>query len=144
MTPTHEQLWEWLTPAGMLRLCGKIEVLQGDLDCWVWTGASTNGYGYIYITMDGKQYSVPVHRLMMVLCYGGEWPEELPKARHYVCGNSLCCNPRHMLPGTTGDNNGDIAEDGTGKKEERQRRRRQRYERGLAWVRDRASAPTKG
>jgi hypothetical protein len=70
MTPTHEQLWKF-TPKTMQRLWSKIEMQPGEMDCWLWTGATQDGYGQIYITIDGKRSAVPVHRVMLVLCYAG-------------------------------------------------------------------------
>jgi hypothetical protein len=90
----------------MQRLWAKVEQ-AGELDCWLWKGAMIGGYGVVYIPLDGVRCQVPVHRLLMVLCYGADFPQDQPIARHYLCGNTLCCNPRHILVGTQGDNNGD-------------------------------------
>jgi hypothetical protein len=104
MTPTHEQLWEWFTPKTMQRLWAKIEMQPGEMDCWLWTGATQDGYGMIYLTIDGKRRALPVHRIMLVLCYAADYPAEHPVARHVVCRNRACCKPSHVRVGTESNN----------------------------------------
>jgi HNH endonuclease len=134
MTPTHEQLWEWITPERMQRVWSKIEM---QADCWIWTGASTHDYGYIYPTIDGKECGVPVHRLMMVLCYGADFPDGLPVARHLVCDNTLCCNPRHVLVGTDEQNRADQTEqDQTNRRERIRAWKAAKRQKALEWLRD--------
>lgn len=134
MTPTHAQLWAWLTPERMQRLWSKIET-QGD--CWVWNGASTHDYGQVYITIEGKECRVPVHRLVMVLCYAEGWPEDQPLARHFVCDNTLCCNPRHVLVGTDEANRTDqVEQDQTIRRERIRERKEGKRHKALEWLRD--------
>ena len=137
MTPTHAELWEWITPERMHRLWSKIKI-HGD--CWIWTGASTHDYGYVYPVIRKKECSVPVHRLMMVLCYAANWPEHQPIARHFVCDNTLCCNPRHVLVGTDEQNRADQNEQDQARRQERIRERRHsKRQKALEWLRDQRS-----
>lgn len=120
LTPTHEQLWKWFTPKTMQRFWSKIEELPGEMDCWRWTGATQDGYGAFYLTVDGKRIAVPVHRAMHVLRSGKDYPAEYPVARHVVCRNRACCNPEHVQVGTQSQNVldswNDAVEDHCGKK----------------------------
>lgn len=137
MTPTHKQLWEWMTPKRMLRLFSKINQQSGEKGCWHWTGAQSGDYGYMTFTLDGKECNVPVHRLLMVLCYGADFPEDQPIARHYVCGDTLCCNPRHVLVGTDEDNRVDQVEEDTPEKRQRiTKRKSHKRKKALDWLRD--------
>lgn len=134
MTPTHEQLWQWATPKRMENLWRKIEKVG---ECWLWIGAVTNDYGYAYLKIEGKDCSVPVHRLLMVLCYGADFPDELPKARHFVCDNTLCCNPRHVLVGTDADNRSDqINQDQSLRRQRISARKAAKRAKALEWLRD--------
>jgi hypothetical protein len=137
MTPTHKQLWEWLTPKRMMRLFSKIEMQAGEMDCWLWTGAKTNDYGQAYLTIEGEECGVPVHRLLMVLCYGRDFPEDVPIARHYVCGNTFCCNPRHTLAGTEDDNWDDQMMDDTPERRQMiSQHKADKRNKALDWLRD--------
>ena len=98
MTPTHEQLVFWMTPKRMRYLWDHIETVPRDLlGCWIWTGRDDKeGYAIYPTRIEGKRVNIPVHRLVMMLTYGGDWPEEL-EGSHTVCANRCCVNPTHVM-----------------------------------------------
>jgi len=63
-------------------------------DCWLWTGASWNGYGRIGADYNGVR-SIPllVHRVSYELAYG-----TIPDGHivHHECGVRSCVNPDHL------------------------------------------------
>lgn len=94
-------------PANGLR-----EIIAGGIDqrgpdeCWPWQRARTAD-GYSQLRVGAKV--VYVHRLVYELLHG-----PLPKGvlvRH-TCDNPPCCNPAHLLSGTTADNHADSVERG--------------------------------
>lgn len=101
MTPTHEQVVFWMNPKRMRFLWDHIETVKGEpLGCWLWTGRDDReGYGVYPTRIEGKRVNIPVHRLMLILCYGMDWPEGL-EAHHQVCKNRACVNPTHVLTST--------------------------------------------
>ena len=82
-----------------VRLASRMEIAGPD-DCWLWTGTNNKGYGQISF----HDRNVGVHRLLATFAYGD--PADDQQARH-LCGNSLCCNPRHLAWGTRADNEAD-------------------------------------
>lgn len=83
----------------MGRFWAKITVAGPD-DCWLWT-ASTNGKGYgVHAGNTWRHYA---HRYAFWLAYG-RWPNV---CRH-SCDVRGCCNPAHLLDGTTADNARDM------------------------------------
>lgn len=66
-------------------------------DCWLWTGASRNGYGQIYV--DGKMQKA--HRVTWEIVNGKSDPNL--NACH-TCDTPLCVNPDHIFIGTQRDN----------------------------------------
>jgi hypothetical protein len=105
MTPTHEQLWNWASPKRMRNLWKQIETVKGyKLGCWLWTGSDDDeGYGIIQTRIEGKKVVIRVHRLLLVLCYGADFPTAMV-GDHYVCPNRGCCHPMHVLVTTQPDN----------------------------------------
>jgi len=73
------------------RLLQRIE--KQESGCWLWQGTIKNGYGRIQIS--GHMHGV--HRAAYEL-----WIEPIPKGLQvqHLCGNSLCCNPAHLVAGT--------------------------------------------
>lgn len=65
--------------------------------------------GYGIVTYEGK--AVRVHRLILTLTVGDP-PNPKHQARH-LCGNSLCCNPKHLAWGTAKQNSDDKILHGT-------------------------------
>lgn len=107
MTPTHAQLWEWATPKRMRNLWKHIETVPGHpLGCWLWTGPDDDGgYGILATRIEGKRVNIPVHRLLMIMCYGGDFPEGMD-GHHCVCENKACCHPLHVLAATPHEHRG--------------------------------------
>jgi hypothetical protein len=67
-------------------------------DCWEWKKAKTkSGYGIFMI----NNHPYRAHRLAFYLVNG---PIEPGKFICHSCDNTLCCNPKHLWMGTTGDN----------------------------------------
>lgn len=79
----------------VLRLLKKTKF---DGDCWIFTGALTNGYGKIY--GPNKKYHRN-HRLSYETFVG-----EIPKGLviDHICRNTACFNPKHLRPLTDKEN----------------------------------------
>ena len=73
-----------------------------DHQCWPWTGsvALRGGYGQL----NDRGHSLKAHRLSWEIHFG---PLDSHQCIRHMCHNPLCCNPSHLLPGTTADNNAD-------------------------------------
>lgn len=72
--------------------------------CWPWK-ASLDGngrYGVFGYWSNRKQRTYRAHRIAWLLV-NGEIPPGL-EVRHYVCGNTRCCNPAHLKLGTHAEN----------------------------------------
>lgn len=80
--------------------------VQGDDDCWNWTGCQIRD-AYGQIRYQGRKWYT--HRLAYTLTHGAI-PDGLV-VRHR-CDNPLCCNPRHLELGSQADNNRDRDERG--------------------------------
>lgn len=88
-----------------------INSMMGQNLCWEWQGAKINGYGKFWL--DGK--NVSAHRVSYQLTKG-PIPDGM-KILH-LCDNPGCCNPRHLIPGTTQDNSDDMISRGRSAKGE--------------------------
>jgi hypothetical protein len=65
--------------------------------CWLWTGASSNGYGHICV--DYKRHLV--HRFVYEMLVG---PIPRGLTLDHLCRVPLCCNPDHLEPVTHAEN----------------------------------------
>lgn len=65
-----------------------IEAISG---CWLWTGGSRSGYGTIWCSE--RETMIASHRASY-MHYIGPIPEGLEL--DHICGNTLCCNPKHL------------------------------------------------
>jgi hypothetical protein len=79
------------------RLLRKVEKQENG--CWVWQGAIINKKGYGGIELSGRRYRV--HRVAYEL-----WIEPIPEGLQiqHLCNCRLCCNPAHLIAGTTQEN----------------------------------------
>lgn len=68
-----------------------------DTGCWIWTGATSVGYGRIRV--DGRLDMA--HRVSYQL-FVGQIPEGLDL--DHLCMNRRCCNPSHLEPVTRAEN----------------------------------------
>lgn len=87
------------------RLWDKIDVGDGDPDtCWQFKGDWRSRFGYGRIR-DESGNAVQAHKAMYELCTGEPVPEGMYLL--HECDTPSCCNPRHMHPGTAGENRWD-------------------------------------
>ena len=76
--------------------------------CWNWLGAKKPaGYGNVRINRVYKN----AHRVAWELTYG-----DIPKGMHVLhsCDNTSCCNPHHLMLGTSVSNRIDMVRKGRG------------------------------
>lgn len=90
----------------MRPLAERIEELvdqRGPDDCWPWKRPSyvRSGHGQLYY--EGRMHTA--QRLVWAVAHG-ELPPSGKVVRH-LCGEALCCNPRHLALGTPDENNAD-------------------------------------
>lgn len=74
-------------------------------ECWIWTGATTKGYGQLTY----KKRHLYAHRLSWELEHG-----EIPHG-HVICHSCdtpLCVNPKHLFAGLQKDNIADCIRKG--------------------------------
>jgi len=76
----------------------KVDVTSSSIECWNWIGArKPKGYGNVRVN---KKYKL-AHRIAFELANG-----EIPKGMIicHLCDNPSCCNPYHLMLGTTKSN----------------------------------------
>lgn len=82
------------------RIWKRIGVGSSD-DCWNWIGATKRFRGRCYpinFYQDGKSFTPAAYILMLF----GITKEQDNFVVHYSCGNTLCCNPKHLVWGNRG------------------------------------------
>lgn len=82
----------------------RVDRRAGVEACWPWTGArSSTGYGSVWV--EGRTKGA--HRHAYELAMG---PIQRGLVLLHTCDNPACCNPAHLVPGTTRDNARDRAD----------------------------------
>ena len=78
--------------------------------CWKWQkGTMGNGYGSIAIGEQKQEYT---HRVSYRVFNG---PIPMDKVVMHTCDNPICCNPSHLVVGTSSNNSVDMMQKGRGK-----------------------------
>jgi len=74
--------------------------------CWIWQGATQDGYASTDLRYRGKRYKYG-HRLAYALQYG-----EIAEGKqiHHTCAQSNCVNPGHLMMVTGTDNMAEMQE----------------------------------
>jgi hypothetical protein len=93
-------------------LWSKVDLTTGPDTCWVFTG-SRNEKGYGKISQGGDSNGKSpwyAHRLAYAMANGMKY-EDLPEELEvmHTCDNPPCCNPSHLVLGTSKDNKADAA-----------------------------------
>lgn len=84
-----ERLWRYVDREG------SVPAYAPELGkCWVWTGATSGGYGHVGLSDGGE---IPAHRLSYELLVG---PIEPGLEIDHLCRVRACCNPAHLEPVT--------------------------------------------
>jgi hypothetical protein len=85
---------------------------RGANECWPWLGQTKEGYGRTEID-DIAYYA---HRVIYNLVHPGVISLKAPRDRNawgflrHSCDNLICCNPKHLIPGTHQQNMDDKVE----------------------------------
>lgn len=74
------------------------KVRKSPTGCWLWTGASTRGYGTIKV---GNR-KLLVRRVVFELRHGAAGDQTVES----TCYNPLCCCPDHLILGVRGKSSG--------------------------------------
>lgn len=79
------------------RIARRIE--ETSSECWHWLGAKTNEQGHGRVWWRGRM--VLVHRLAVALARG-----RVPSGKMvcHLCDNPPCCNPEHLMCGSSRTN----------------------------------------
>lgn len=94
-----------LPPPDVDFVLARVDSSGGEDSCWEWK-KSTNSSGYGIVNRFKKVYFP--HRIMLESVHG---PLGETCALH-TCDNRLCCNPKHLFPGTRADNMKDMTAKG--------------------------------
>ena len=101
-------LWLSFSPVMRARLEAGTDRSAGPEGCWPWRD-SVNEDGYGRFMLGGRSYLA--HRAALSLKLGRPLRRR-EVSRHTCVGNRLCCNPGHVISGSTAQNNRDLVEQG--------------------------------
>ena len=82
-------------------------IIDPETQCWLWSGAKSNGRGYMSI----KHVATPVARVSAHVFLGLDLYSD--KYALHKCSNKNCYNPEHLYVGTQKDNIADAKLVGT-------------------------------
>jgi hypothetical protein len=88
-----------LTETQKQKFWRKVDKLNGDAGCWLWTGFIRDGYGRFHINRNETPRMA--HRIAYTLCCG-----EIPNGMtlDHLCKVTHCVNPLHLEPVTLREN----------------------------------------
>jgi hypothetical protein len=92
-----------------LNFLENVVLLYDKDDCLLWPYGKSSSGGYGVVKIDGRQ--IRVNRRVCELVYGSPPTEEYQAA--HKCGNSSCCNPKHLYWATPKENQADRISHGT-------------------------------
>ena len=106
MGPNHGNELPKLTYSEKKRFWSKVKKGELENDCWIWVGASFNGYGRFLLHYRNRL----AHRVMASIM---DIPVRNVTMIH-KCDNKLCVNPNHVIPSTQKENIADCLLKGRG------------------------------
>lgn len=98
-----------LSHTAVSQFWSKVDRSGGDSSCWPWMGRKRGGRRREYGGFSHGGGTWQAHRLAYELHHKVSLAGMI--ARH-SCDNPICCNPRHIVPGTIADNMQDAIERG--------------------------------
>lgn len=82
---------------------------RGENECWPWLkGKTAAGYGAFYCDLGEGRRQYGAHVLVVYLRDGVITKRGTGRVVRHTCDNPICCNPAHLLLGTTAENARDM------------------------------------